>query len=235
MALVVFVATGGILLKYYLEGEKEQAVFNDLSDRITIAEGSSNSDEIPSERFKTAYGENSDYVGWLTVPGTAIDYPVMYTPNDSQYYLHHSFDKSDSKSGTLFVGENGRIDSISTIIYGHNMKNDTMFGTLDSYKDQAFWEGNRYFSIETAEGTKNYEIFAAVQTLIPKENVGKLYYECVGDLSPEEYSQIVTWLLDNSIYKSDAVPPNSGQLVMLSTCSYHTDDGRFLIAGIEVE
>lgn len=234
ISLVIFVSAGFVLFRYVESGNKEQAVFDELKTRISNSNTTNN--DTPPGRYLAAYGENSDYVGWLTVSGTAIDYPVMMTPDDPQYYLHKSFEKEESKSGTLFIGEGCTDKSSSAIIYGHNMKNDTMFGTLDEFKDRDFWAQNKYFSFETDEGTSIYEVFGACEAKIPSaSSAEKMYYDYVSDISEDDFSTLIGWFKDHSLYQTDITPEYGENLIMLSTCSYHTDDGRFVIIGHKVE
>jgi len=92
---------------------------------------------------------NSDFTGWLCVPNTLINYPVMATPHDPEFYLHQVFDMTDSHSGTQFLADGCDIDSDCVIIYGHNMNDNSMFGTLDSYRSRDFWEQNPITCFDT--------------------------------------------------------------------------------------
>lgn len=238
ISLVVFVTVGFTLFRYIETGNKEQAVFDDLAKRVSSysTDTDNNNNNTPPGRYLAAHSENSDYVGWLTVSGTGIDYPVMITPDDPQYYLHRSFDKQESKSGTLFIGEGCTQKSLSAIIYGHNMKNGTMFGTLDEFKNREFWSENKYFSFESEEGTSIYEIFGACEAKVPKSSsTEKMYYDYVSDISEDEFSTLISWFKDNSLYETDITPVYGEKLMMLSTCSYHTNDGRFVIIGRRVQ
>ena len=117
------------------------------------------------------------------------------------------------------------------IIYGHNMKNDTMFGTLDNYVDKDFWTEDRTFTFHTLFDDREYEVFAAVKThIMHTDEAGFRYYNCSGDLSQTEYEELVDWLAANSIYDTEISPAYGEQILILSTCSYHADNGRFLVA-----
>ena len=188
--------------------------------------------EIPAEtEYAPLREQNPDFSGWLNLPGTKIDYPVMAPPDDPEFYLHHAFDRTESRSGTLFVGENASIDSDCFIVYGHNMKNDTMFGTLDLYQAPSFRAEHPEFTLTTITEQRTYEVFAAVYCRILYENEqGYRYYRQAGDLSEEEYSALVDYLKSQSIYDTEITPEYGEQIILLSTCSYHTDNGRFLVA-----
>lgn len=155
---------------------------------------------------------------------------------DPEYYLHRAFDNTDSHCGTPFIGENGNIDSDCFIIYGHNMKNDTMLGTLDHYADIDFWKANRTFSFNTLYEYREYEVFAAVKTsILHTDEEGLRYYNYAGELSEADYKKFEDWLIANSIYDTEIHPVYGEQILILSTCSYHTDNGRFLVAARRIK
>ena len=179
---------------------------------------------------------NNDFIGWLSIPNTKIDYPVMFTPDEPEYYLRRSFDKRDSQSGTPFIGKGGNIDSDCFIIYGHNMKNDTMFGTLDNYADEDFWRENKTFSFNTLYEYREYEVFAAVKTkILYTDEDGLRYYNYEGELSEADYKKMVEWLSANSVYDTYISPAYGEQILILSTCSYHTTNGRFVVAARRIK
>lgn len=192
--------------------------------------------ENASERYLEVYALNSDFAGWLCMNGTKIDYPVMYTPEDPYYYLYRSFEKEDSQSGSLFIGAGCNPDSDLITIHGHNMKNDTMFGTLDYYMDKTFYQENPTFLLDAADGERTYEVFAAARTrILASGEEGYRYYTYNGDLTEEEFLLFRDWMIDNSLYDTGVVPEYGEQLLLLSTCSYHTSDGRFVVAARRVE
>ncbi len=174
---------------------------------------------------------NPDFTGWLTIENTGIDYPVMYTPDNPQFYLRRAFDKSKSRSGTPFLGEGCDMDSDCVIIYGHNMNNGTMFGTLDLYLDEDFWGKTPSFTLTTPTEVRSYDVFAAVQCrVLSVDEEGFRYYDSAGELSEAEYTALLDWLTENACYQTGILPVYGEQLLLLSTCSYHTEDGRFIVA-----
>lgn len=187
--------------------------------------------------YDSLHSQNADYVAWLNVSGTQIDYPVMWTPSAPEYYLRRAFDQSDSASGTPFVGEGSDIDSDCLIIYGHEMHNGTMFGELDKYADAAFFQSNGAESITLSTRTemRRYEIFAAVQTRLLNDNEeGYRYYNAAGPLDQATFTELVSWLKSNALYDTGVTPAFGEQILILSTCSYHTENGRFLVAARRV-
>lgn len=181
--------------------------------------------------YETMHSQNSDYAGWLVVGGTQIDYPVMWTPDAPNYYLRRAFDQSDSASGTPFIGEGADIDSDCLLIYGHEMKDGAMFGELDRYADAAFAAQKLPITIYTRTEARTYEVFAALQTrILQPGETGYRYQNAAGPLDQAGFDALVSWLRDNALYDSGVVPSYGQQILLLSTCSYHTENGRFLVA-----
>lgn len=182
------------------------------------------------------YEQNSNLAGWLTVPGTIIDYPVMYTPDDPEYHLNHAFDGTKSQSGIPFIGEGANPESKYLIIHGHNMPNDTMFGSLDLYKSANFWEENPILRFDTLYAEQEFQVFAAVEGHILYQNeTGFRYYQVPGDLSETQFADLIDWLSNHTMYDTGIVPAYEDQILILSTCSYHVKNGRFLVAAYKIK
>jgi sortase B len=246
---VSFLITGIMFVKIYMNGQKEESSFKALAEAIhnnpvsavpvnTESSGSESGDGAGSavdpkyfEPYLALKEQNPDFAGWLNVPNTNIDYPVMYTPEDPEFYLRRGFDKTYFDSGTPFIGEKCDIDSTAFIIYAHHMINGSMFATLDKYMDEAFWKENPQFTFTTPDEIRTYEVFAADKTEIYDASYeGFKYYYSVGDISEFTYGQLALCLRNNSLYKTGIEPEFGEQILILSTCSYHDDDGRFIVA-----
>lgn len=177
---------------------------------------------------------NADFSGWLQIPDTKINYPVMYTPDDIQHYIRRDFYGKSSVSGTLFIGNNCTPDSQSIVIYGHNMKNGTMFGELENYEEKSYWEAHPVITFHTTQENREYEVFAAFRTRIFAENEpGFRYYEYVGDLTEEQFADFTNQTDRHKAYDTQIRLEPDDRILMLSTCSYHTQDGRFVVVARE--
>ena len=242
LLLTLFAVSSVMSVRAFLQSRSEQRAFECLSAVKAAAEVQAVSPVSPEAAQQNAYGvyqelkeQNADFSLWLTVAGTEIDYPVMYTPEEPQYYLHRAFDKSDSVSGTPFIGEGGSPESDLFIIYGHNMKNGTMFGTLSRYAEPDFYREHSALTLASAEGESVYEIFAAVETrVLYSSETGYRYYSHSGTLTKTHFTELTSWLANNALYPTDVIPSFGEQIVILSTCSYHTENGRFLIAARKI-
>lgn len=244
---VTFAVSSAMIIRYCLQSEQEEKAFAELATVVLerpkpvnwaepseAAEEERSVDDVETPQYTeylALYEQNRDFAGWLKIANTEIDYPVMFTPDDPEYYLRRAFDQSSSQSGTPFIGAGATPDSDMFIIYGHNMKNDTMFGMLDEYSTKTFWEENQYLDFATITEYRKYEVFAAVKTQVLHQNEsGYRYYEQAGNLSESEFKDLVQWLMVNSLYDTEIIPEYGEQIVILSTCSYHQTNGRFLIA-----
>ena len=115
------------------------------------------------------------------------------------------------------------------------MKNGSIFGTLDSYKQADYWKEHPIVRFYVDGEPRTYEVFAAVETQVLYEDEdGFRYYRYDGDIPEEEYDELVTWLRGHSDYDTEIVPEYEDQILMLSTCSYHTKNGRFVVAARRV-
>lgn len=181
-------------------------------------------------KYLSVSQKNRDFFGWLEIADTRIDYPVMYTPEEQEYYLRRAFDGSASSSGSLFLdtrySEKGRM----YIVYGHKMRNQSMFGTLTSYEKEKYWKKHPLISFDTLYEEGEYEVVAAFYSRIYGEGEeGFRYYE-YGDLSEEErFAEFKSGIEGAALYDTGVTLNYGDTVLMLSTCSYHTDDGRFVV------
>ena len=172
------------------------------------------------------FAQNPDCIGWLCVPGTQIDYPVMFTPEEPQRYLRQSFYGAYSQSGVPFLDywcdENSNL-----ILYGHNMRNGTMFGALTGYTDANFAAEHPMIELQTAAGLSRYTVFAvaAVQKTDP-------WYDFIEAGSSAEFDEQVADLLCKACYTIGVIPAYGQQLLTLSTC-YGGGNGRLIVAAVK--
>lgn len=217
-------------LTIYIPQKQEQKRFSELRKTVENEEAHG---IVPL--FEELKSKNSDFVGWLNIPDTVIDYPVVkHSEDDAEYYLHRDFDKNYSFAGTPFIGEGCDADSDIFIIYAHNMKADTMFGTLDSYADESFAKEHRDIYFCLPGEWRTYRVFAAFRTKLGTDDEFR-YYEKVGVRSEEERETIIGEIAEHSVIETGDLPPADSQILMLSTCSYHTENGRFVVVAYRVD
>ncbi len=166
----------GMVWKEYAEQAKDKNSFKELAEMVepgetaepdTDGEFSTETEREPTEQKRNLapiMEQNRDCIGWLYIEGTAVDYPVMHTPSDPQKYLRRSFYGEYSQSGVPFLDYRCSLDSTNLIIYGHNMKNDTMFSDLKKYLDGSFLERHPIIELETADGVRYFTVTEVLQT-----------------------------------------------------------------------
>ncbi|MBQ9428036.1 MAG: class B sortase [Clostridia bacterium] len=188
-------------------------------------------------QYLPLYEENPDLFGWVRIDGTPIDYPVMYTPQNPEYYLRRGFDKKYLACGVPFIEAACPANGNYYIICGHHMNNKTMFGTLPYYKDPAYFEAHPTVSFDTLCETREYEIFAAFYSRVYDESDEAAFrYYAYHDLSdPQVFAEYVRGVTGASLYDTGISAEYGDELLALSTCSTHTRDGRFVIVAKRID
>ena len=186
-----------------------------------VREVKNNSNNFSEELIKI----NEDYKMWIEVPNTNIDYPVVQD-EDNDFYLNHDFNKKESSSGAIFIDYKNNIDKDKNIvIYGHNMKNKSMFQNLMKFKDEEFWKENKEI-ILTIDGKRyEYEIFSSYISNVKDVDL-KINFK-----SKDEYLKYIDDIKKKSIFNRDIDVKSYDRIITLSTCSYEKDDARMIIHG----
>ena len=128
----------------------------------------------PTRNIAPVLEQNADCIGWIFIDGTNINYPVMHTPDNPQKYLRLSFDKKYSQSGVPFLDGRCSLQDSNLIIYGHNMKNGTMFSDIKKYLDTAFREAHKRIEFQTADGVFLFEVTDVIRTNITDERYNQI-------------------------------------------------------------
>jgi len=184
--------------------------------------------------------DNSDLYGWIKIEDTVIDYPVMHTPNEANFYIHKNWEKEESKAGTPFVDvRTVEGETENTIIYAHNMKNRTMFGSLKDYKESSFYKEHKYIEFDTIYEEATYEIIAVSKAIIyydkepPKDEY--LFYEHTELESEEAFCAYVDCIKENAYYETGVTAQYGDKLITLCTCDYWTANARLLVVAKKIE
>lgn len=191
----------------------------------------------PLPQYLPLYEMNPEFFGWLSIEGTDIDFPVMYSPARPEYYIDHAFDGSSSSSGVPFVDSSCSADGSYFLIYGHHMRNNSMFGTLPRYADQSYGEEHSVIRFDTLYEQREYQVVAAFYSRVyGKDDVGVFRYYEYTDLSNEEvFNEYMKQVYAAAIFDTGIEVTYGEELVVLSTCSYHIDDGRFVVVAKRVK
>lgn len=248
---LIFLVSGFMVVRYYLNSQKQNAQFNELSDMVmqvrperptipTQTEPSSSAPDAtepaeteppqPLPEYIEVSALNPHMVGWIQIEGTKLDYPVMQTPDDPEYYLHKDFYGNYSSHGCIFTEEHCSIEPASDNItlYGHNMKDGSMFGSLRNYRSKSYWEDHRYIYFDTLYERHTYEIFAVFTTVATK-GTGFAYHQFMDAEDQAEFDEYVSDCLAASLYDTGITAQYGDKLITLSTCEYSQKNGRLVV------
>ncbi|MBQ4425417.1 MAG: class B sortase [Lachnospiraceae bacterium] len=172
--------------------------------------------------FEGLKRQNPHFFGWLQGQQNNMNLPVVQGP-DNSYYLKHTFYRTENGSGTLFVDyRNNPLEDDVTFIYGHHMKNNSMFGDLDRYDSYAYWAANPTFRLYTENGVYELRVFASIYT----DGNEKIKFNFADE---EEFTAAVNSYIYRSQFLTQVNVSYGDKLVCLSTCAYHVKDGRYLL------
>lgn len=186
-------------------------------------------------RYEELYAQNPELFGWIEIPGTLINYPVMHTPDDPEKYLHADFDGEYSFSGIPFMDADCFPDCGNYLLYGHDMKNKTMFTAILGYRRKSFWTEHPTIYFDTLTQPGEYQVVAAFYDKVHQqdENVFK-YYKCTDLTDEEDFNYYVSNVMSMALYDTGIDVAWGDSLLTLSTCSYQTDNGRFVVVAKRV-
>jgi len=236
--LGVFCFSGYKIIDTILTGKKEQQAFDNLVSKIAIEAKDEAMDSIVTDEevlahYQELYQENKHFYGWIMIEGTQLNYPVMWTPNNPEYYLRKAFDKTYAESGTPFLDALCTEEGQHYILYGHNMRNGTMFNTVTLYKEKSYWQEHPIIQFDTLTERHQYEVIAAFDTIVSEENFPYYAYQDLSD--PEVFTEFLTELNKVKLYDTGVTVDTEDVLLTLSTCSYHAEDGRFVVVAKRIE
>ena len=216
--------------------EEPQITFPDEGNYEVVNVSRKFSQEV-SDRWKEQYqyltSVNPDCFGYIEIPDTKIKMPVMFTPQDYEHYLYRNFSDSYETRGTPFLDIATRLgESQNYIIYAHNMRDGSAFGTLPEYLDRQYYEDHKYIYFNTAVSEGVYEIIAVCKTRIYSAASKKFRYHIYGGkLTKSEFETYVKEVKKMARYSIDATAVWGDELITLSTC-YHDradDNGRLIV------
>lgn len=207
----------------YSSGEKEydelqQYVTADVEEPTTEDFAASDEEEAPARMPRvdlvTLKGINDEVVGWIEIPDTVISYPILHT-TDNIYYLHHTFRKEENRAGAIFIEARNQPDfsGLHTIIYGHNMKNGSMFAGIKDYAKQDFYDEHPYIYIDLEDGAHCYQIFSCHEA-----EVTDITYT-IGYRADDAYTSFLDDLKEASLYDTGVEVSAKDMVITLSTCT----------------
>ena len=247
--IAVFCVSAFMVGREFYTGHKEEEAFRELNtlldapaptaEQLPLPEGETVPETDPPAteaggilpRYQAVYAKNPDLYGWVELTGTKLSYPVVCTPEDGEYYLRRDFNGDYARSGVPFLDVRCTEDGQHQMVYGHNMKNGTMFSLLEEYADPDFFREHPEIRFDTIYEEGVYEVASAFHTIAyGKDETGIFRWHDYADLSdPEDFAAYVDWAQDNAIYSTGIEILPDDELLTLVTCSYGTENERFVV------
>lgn len=246
----LFVFSGFMALRQYRDTKQSAEAFNAVADLVKPAPTSAptpvedatgedgteapvTDEPVPTltsyDKYADVYNANADFIGWLTIEGTNINYPVMQTPNNPDFYLKHSFDKGYSEYGVPYMQENCRLGlSDNCIIYGHHMQDGSMFADLCKFESEDFYKEHKTFRFDTLGAYGEYEIVCVFKTSVYSAD-GFKYYHFVDAANAEEFNAYLSTCQALALYDTGVSAQYGDRLLTLSTCEYSRTNGRMVV------
>ncbi len=255
---VIFLVSAVIGLNYLLQSYSQQKDYQNLADIVASIQAAQPSqppttqgtvatypDGLPINppteptvqhilpEYKDLFDLNNDLVGWIKVPDTKINYPVLQSsPENKNFYIDHDFYGRPRGCGAIYVREScdvfGPSDNVT--MYGHHMKDMSMFAGLDYYVKQSFWESHQTFTFDTIFEHHTYQVIAVFRT---SANIGEgfSYHQFENAESEKEFDAFISTVKSLALYDTGITAEYGDKIVCLSTCEYSLDNGRLVVVG----
>lgn len=224
ICFIIFAIVLCYLIYNFNIDSQDQKQFDDMAQTISIEDTDDNT-ENHNNGIADLINQNSDCIGWIRISGTKIDYPVMQTKSNPQYYLRRDFNKQYSYLGTPFM--DSRCDANydnNLIVYGHNMKDGKMFADLLKYREHAYFKEHNIIHFITPNGVQEYEAIAVSKVKNDDEWYG---YICQND--KESFGNLISHIKDKSLYFTQDEIQYGDHFLTLSTCEYSQTNGRLIV------
>lgn len=202
------------------------------------------------EEYADKYAANSDMIGWLYIEDTKINYPVMQTPGDEEFYLGKNFEKEEDVNGSLIMdtdsvvgvgtGADGYADGMepsdNLIVHGHTMNSGEMFGELDLYADEQYGKAHSVICFDSLYEKRKYELIAVFESEVfgKEEDVFK-YYKFFNAETQAEFDDWYRNIKEMSLYDTSVTAEFGDEFITLSCCAYHTENGRFVVVAKRIQ
>lgn len=242
--LLIAIISGMMIYAHFKEANTQEELYESLAEIVEHnetetepTEPSENTEPVILPEYAELYEQNGDIVGWITIPDTKINYPVMQSPDNPNFYLKHGFDKGYTDYGCPYVSEECDVNkpSDNLIIYGHNMKNGSMFSALNQFKSKDFWEKHRTVYFNTLYEKQTYEIVAVFKTVVYTDSADEFrYYRFVDAKTPEPFDEYISEVKARAFYDTGVFAKYGDKLITLSTCEYSNKNGRLVLVAKKV-
>ncbi len=247
--LFMCIISFGYLGAYYQVSAKSAREFEELSALKEAGKQSSNTKEVRIHytddsvetpdilpEYSLIHQKNQRLIGWGKIADTIIDYPVMQTVNN-EYYLDHNFNQEKDRNGCIFMDYQCDVvkgcDNI--ILYGHHMKSGKMFGTLNRYSKESYYEEHPTIQFDTIYEKGTYQVMYVFRSKVySEEEVTFKYYQFINAVSEKEFNSAMIEMAELSLYDTGVTAEYGDQLLTLSTCDYQEKKGRFVVVAKKI-
>lgn len=244
VCIVIVVACIGYIAYYYGKKASNEKVYKEAQKKVekVVKEEpkapAEPQEEAPQENIPVDFASlqemNPDIYAWIQIPGTNVNYPIVQSTGDDSYYLDHTIEGKEGYSGSIYTEKlnNKEFTDFNTVIYGHDMKDGTMFKDLHKYEDLAFLQQNQTVIIYTPEKKLTYQIFAAV--VYDDRHIMKSY-DFNDTAQRQSFLDSVYGVrnMNSNILSEPAVNTDS-HILTLSTCIGSMPDNRFIVEAVQV-
>lgn len=222
ICLIIFAIVLCHLIYNFNVDTQDQKQFDDMAQMVTLEE---TDDSESNNAVETLIAENPDCIGWLRINGTKIDYPVMQTKDNPQYYLRRDFNKQYSYLGTPFMDSRCDVNyDNNLIVYGHNMKDGKMFADLLKYRDKSYCQEHSTIHFITPNEVQKYEVIVVCKV---KSDDEWYSYTCQKDT--ESFNNLISEIKNKSLYFTQDEIQYRDYFLTLSTCEYSQTNGRLIV------
>lgn len=247
--LFMCIISFGYLGAYYQVSAKSAREFEELSALKEAGKQSSNTKDVRIHytddsvetpdilpEYSLIHQKNQRLIGWVKIADTIIDYPVMQTVNN-EYYLDHNFNQEKDRNGCIFMDYQCDVvkgcDNI--ILYGHHMKSGKMFGTLNRYSKESYYEEHPTIQFDTIYEKGTYQVMYVFRSKVySEEEVTFKYYQFINAVSEKEFNSAMIEMAELSLYDTGVTAEYGDQLLTLSTCDYQEKKGRFVVVAKKI-
>lgn len=232
LAIGMIVGLAGVLRQRadQTQGAEDYAAAQEIAGVAAPAD----TEEVPDEPEEPAVIDlaalqavNPEVIGWIAIPGTELSYPVVQG-TDNDYYLTHTWNRESSSVGAVFLDCRSDADftDFSSLLYGHRMRNGSMFGSLKHYRDQSYYEQAPAVLLTDAEGTHRYDIFAAYQAKVD----AALYLPGADNRAQAE--EVLRFAAEHNVLETGISPTPEDQILTLVTCTGTGYSARWIVQAV---
>lgn len=220
--IIILIVSSVVITKNIMQSKKEKQINKNIINKIETTQ---------INKYEKLHQENPEMVGWLEIKNTNINYPVMYTPDNIEKYLRKDFYGNYSNHGTLFLGEGYSENNNYAIIYGHHMNDGSMFGSLVKYSKLNYAKSHPIINFNTLKEDNEYEVVLAFYSRVytnEDKNVFR-YYQYTNLSDEKTFDYYINECKKQAIYQTGVDIKYQDKILVLSTCNYHTKNGRFVV------